>query len=161
VSILQDSSMSPNDASALQLKSLLADAQQLSKDLLHKWNLGHCHDGVLVLFSTGDNVLYTTVDSAARATLTDDLVGEISANVKLDFGRNVSVGVAKLLASFKAVFLDKYIRTTNWDNNVDAKPVLSSATSHHAFHPITAFTLIVIACFAKFAMRHMCLIDIL
>lgn len=106
-----------NDEHALRLATVLSEARKLASGLLKKWNLGRCSESILILFSRGDNVLYTVTDVVAGKKLTDDLIGDIAMDVRSEFGQNVTSGFQKLLAEYKEVFDGTYKRKTNWEDN--------------------------------------------
>jgi len=164
VSIIFDLSatISPNEEHAMQLKSLLYEARDLAFDLLVKWNMGHCKDGIIILYSASDNILYTAVDSTAAFKLTGDLIGEISANVRMELSRNTSAGLIKLLSSIKSVIQGTYKRTTNWDSNndaLDALPVVSSAAdSRQHFAKSLCVVLTLVCCCSQLVLSKSFLI---
>lgn len=106
-----------NGEHASRLDTVLSEARKLAFGLLKKWNLGRCNESILILFSRGDNVLYTVTDVVAGKKLTDDLIGEISMDVRSEFGQNVTSGFQKLLTEYKEVFDGMYKRKTNWEDN--------------------------------------------
>lgn len=106
-----------NDEHASHLDTMLSGARKLASDLLKKWNLGRCSESILILFSRSDNVLYTVTDVVAEKKLTDDLIGEISMDVRSEFGQNVTSGFRKLLTEYKEVFDGTYKRKTNWEDS--------------------------------------------
>ncbi|XP_071112412.1 uncharacterized protein [Haliotis cracherodii] len=91
----------------------LKNARLFAYLLTKRWKLtGNCNETLLIVYSKADNVLYTMTGKSAGMTLKDNLIVEISVDVRpfFDDEETIAEGIKEMIRRYRAVFKNTYSR---------------------------------------------------
>lgn len=89
------------------MDDVMNEARIFAYRLLNNWKMGRCNEDIIIFYSINDNTLYTVTHSTARQKMTDDVLAEITSNLRIHFSENLANGLKKMLNAFRSILLDE------------------------------------------------------
>ncbi|XP_046554118.1 uncharacterized protein LOC124263504 [Haliotis rubra] len=96
-----------------EIMDRLKNARLFAYLLTKRWKLtGNCNETVLIVYSKADNVLYTMTGTSAGRALKDNLIVEITVDVRpfFDDEDTITEGIKEMIRRYRAVFKKTYSR---------------------------------------------------
>lgn len=99
------------------------------------WNYGECDNDIVIVYSAGDNVVYTATGVAASFYLDTQKITEITTNNGRYFrAKNPTAGLYAMIMDYRSVFLSKYTPYSLYQESQNVRGAASMTTT--SFSPL-------------------------